>query len=129
MSARVMIVDDEFHIVVPLQLKFTKAGYEVITAMDGDEAWEEIQKRPPDLLIADVLMPNMNGYELVEKIRKDPLLADLPVVFLTATAVEQKTREWAAEKNVAEVIAKPYSVKEVIRTVERMLESSGAVTG
>ena len=125
MSHRVLIVDDELCVVVPLQLKFSKAGYDVTTAMDGDEAWEEIQKQPPDLLISDVLMPNMDGYELVERIRSYPPTSDLPVVFLTATAVEQKTREWAAEKNVAEVISKPYSVKNVLRTAQRLLERAG----
>jgi CheY-like chemotaxis protein len=126
MSHRVLIVDDELHVVIPLQLKFTKAGYEVATAMDGDEAWDEIQRQPPDLLVSDVLMPNMNGYELVERIRDYAPTSDLPVVFLTATAVEQKTREWAAEMNVAEVIPKPYSVKNVLRTAQRLLERAGA---
>ena len=69
MGQRVLICDDELHIVKPLALKFRKAGYEVVTAEHGEDAWTVIQQQTPDLLISDILMPELDGFGLVSRIR------------------------------------------------------------
>jgi two-component system alkaline phosphatase synthesis response regulator PhoP len=129
MATRVLIVDDELHVTVALRVKFAKAGYDVTTAMDGQEAWEEIQRQPPELMIADVVMPNVDGFELVKRVREHPPIADLPVILLTATAVEQKTRDLAKELNIAEVVAKPFSIKNVLRSAERLVGQKSSSVG
>ncbi|MGB6044643.1 MAG: response regulator [Pirellulales bacterium] len=129
MATRVLIVDDELHVTVALRVKFAKAGYDVTTAMDGREAWEEIQRQPPELMIADVVMPNVDGFELVKRVREHPPTADLPVILLTATAVEQRTRDLAKELNIAEVVAKPFSIKNVLRSAERLVGQKSSSVG
>lgn len=122
MADRVLIVDDELHVVVALRVKFAKAGYDVMTAMDGEEAWQQILQQQPDLMIADVLMPNLDGFELVRRVRSHAATANLPVILLTATAVEQQTCDLAEELNIAEVVAKPFSVKNVLRSAKQLVE-------
>ena len=121
MAQLILICDDEMHVTAPLGIKFRKAGYEVATAVDGEVAWDLIQQRRPDLLITDILMPELDGYGLVERIRGNEALADLPIVFLTATAVNDRPAEAAKEFNVLKVIPKPYSVNEILALTQELL--------
>ncbi len=83
MGARILIVDDEQDVRIYLRTLFTKAGYEVVTAADGEEGLELARKNPPQLVFLDIMMPKRTGIMLYRRIKKDPGLGQVPVVILT----------------------------------------------
>ncbi len=122
MPKRILLCDDEIHILRAAEYKLKRAGYEVRIAGDGQEAWEEIARRRPDVLVTDCQMPRLDGVGLVRKVREDPTLADLPVFMLTAKGFELSPEELTEEWNVTDVIAKPFSPRELLHKVEAALE-------
>jgi two-component system alkaline phosphatase synthesis response regulator PhoP len=127
MSKRVLLCDDEIHILRAAEFKLKRAGYEVRTAGDGQEAWEAIQLQKPDVLITDCQMPRLDGFGLVERVRGNPGTADLPVLMLTAKGYEISQEELTEKWNVAAVVAKPFSPRELVRLVERLLVGQEAL--
>jgi CheY-like chemotaxis protein len=129
MPKRILICDDEVHILLVAEFKFRRAGYEVQTAGDGQEAWELIQQRVPDLLITDCQMPRLNGFGLTQRLRAVPATADLPILMLTAKGFEIDSRELAAQWKVLGLISKPFSPREMLETVNRILGGPGPANG
>ena len=125
MSQRVVICDDDLHVVIPMQIKFTKAGYDAVIAHDGEEAWQEIQACMPDLLITDLHMPLLDGCELVRRLRGQPTTRHLPVIMLTGVPRETMETGVLEELQITEVMPKPYSVKAVLRAAERAIAMVG----
>ncbi len=121
MPKRILICDDEVHILLVAEFKFRRAGYDVDTAGDGQEAWELIQRRIPDLLITDYQMPRLNGVGLTRKVRENPATAELPILMLTAKGFEIDARALAAQWKVLGLISKPFSPREMLQTVNRIL--------
>lgn len=124
--SRILIVDDEPNIVLALEMLMKREGYEIRTVGDGEKAVEAAGAFRPDLILLDVMMPRMDGYEVCQRIRVDASLKDVFIVMLTA-----KGREVEREKGLALgadlYITKPFSTREVVRTVKEMLASkSGA---
>ncbi len=122
MSKRILLCDDEIHILRAAEFKFKRAGYDVEIAGDGQEAWEAIQRQTPDILITDCQMPRMDGFGLVQKVRGNPATAGLPVLMLTAKGFELSQRELTAKWNVLAVIAKPFSPRELLKRVDDVLK-------
>jgi len=123
---RILIVDDEPNIVLALEMLMKREGYEIRTVGDGEQALEAAGTFRPDLILLDVMMPRMDGYEVCQRIRSDVSLKDISIVMLTA-----KGREVEREKGLALgadiYITKPFSTREVVRKVKEMLDSkSGA---
>jgi two-component system alkaline phosphatase synthesis response regulator PhoP len=121
MPKRILLCDDEIHILRAAEFKLTRAGYDVQIAADGEEAWELIEKRVPDILITDLQMPRLNGFELTQRVRQNPATRDLPVLMLTAKGFELSHDDLAEQWNVMGVIAKPFSPRELAQTVGRIL--------
>lgn len=119
--AKVLIVDDRPANREYLVTLLCYRGYELIQASDGAEALESIRRERPDLVIADVLMPTMDGYELVKQLRLDPEVAHVPVIFYTAHYLEGEARKLAESCGVAVVLKKPADPGEVLATVESVL--------
>jgi two-component system cell cycle response regulator len=93
MSARVLVVDDILPNVKLLEAKLTCEYYDVITATSGQEALEKVETEKPDIVLLDVMMPGMDGFEVCTRIKQNPELAHIPVVMVTAlTDVEDKVR-------------------------------------
>jgi DNA-binding response OmpR family regulator len=122
MTKRILLCDDEIHIVRAAEFKLKKAGYDVQIANDGTEAWEAIQKQMPDLLITDFQMPHMDGFALIQKVRDNPATADLPIFLLTAKGFELSHEELVDKWNVTAVIAKPFSPRELLQRVDAVLQ-------
>jgi PAS domain S-box-containing protein len=125
--ATILIVDD-----LSANRKFlvTLLGYQghrVLEATDGRTALAAVQAEPPDLVITDVLMPVMDGYELVKQLRLDPATRGVPVVFYTAHYGEREARALALSSGVSDVLTKPADSAEVLKVVRRVL-SGGAET-
>jgi len=117
MPGRILVCDDELHIVRTISLRLRKAGFEVETAEDGLEAWESIQRSAPDLLVTDCQMPHMDGLELCTKIRSDFRYADMPIILLTAKAFELPNRVLRKELQIQAMISKPFSPRGLLRLV------------
>lgn len=97
------------------------AGYDVETAVDGVDAWNKIQQRQFECILADIQMPNMNGWELVARIKADPRFANTPVVLVTALAKDEERRrglELGADAYIAKGL---FNEAELLRTVERLV--------
>jgi len=97
------------------------AGHTVLEAESGEQALELAHAQRLDLIIADILMPTMDGYELVRELRSDPRTARIPVIFYTATYVIDEVRELAAACGVSRILIKPCEPGEVLRTVDEAI--------
>ncbi len=120
-SSIILIVDDTQHNVQVLSQVTRAEGYQVIAAFNGTDAVELAKKRKPDLILLDVLMPDMNGYKVCEILKKDRELRDIPVIFLSALSdVESKIKGFNA--GGVDYITKPFQREEVIARVELHLK-------
>ena len=117
---KVLVADDEAHILHVVSMKLRNAGYEVITAVDGEEALELVASEKPDLLITDNQMPYLTGLEVCQKLRQGGLAADLPIIMLTARGHDLDKQEITAA-GISDVLAKPFSPREVLEKVTRLL--------
>ncbi len=119
---RVLVVDDEINIVRLIQVNLQRQGYEVETANNGAQALAKIKESRPDLLVSDVMMPEMDGFELLANIRRDPTLMDLPVIMLTAKA--QDADVMTGYRTGADMyLTKPFNPAELIAFAKRILSS------
>lgn len=118
MSVRVLMCDDEIHILRAAEFKVARAGFDVRCAADGQAAWEAMQAERPDILITDFQMPRLDGLELIQRMRQEPALRDVPVVMLTAKGFEVSPQELSEKWGVLAVLSKPFSPRELLRLVE-----------
>src|SRR5262249_40204986 len=95
--------------------------YEVRTAADGEEALAALRAKSADLLLSDIMMPRIDGYQLLQAVRGDPALADLPVIFLSARAGEEASVE-GLEAGADDYLIKPFSARELLARVRANLE-------
>ena len=121
---RILVVDDHAANREFLVTLLGYRGYEVLEAVDGADALDRTRRERPDLVIADILMPTMDGYEFVRQLRDDPDIADTPVIFCTAVYHERETRELAESCGVSHVLTKPCEPEVVLQTVEAALEAT-----
>jgi two-component system, OmpR family, alkaline phosphatase synthesis response regulator PhoP len=121
MTKRLLLCDDEIHILRAAQFKLARAGFQVRTASDGEEGWEAIVREKPDMVVTDYQMPRLDGFGLVRRIRECPDTADLPVLMLTAKGFELSHDELAQRWGVRAVMAKPFSPRELLQTVQTVL--------
>jgi len=124
MSKSVLLCDDEVHILRAAEFKFQRAGFDVRTAADGLEGWEQILARRPDLLITDWQMPRLDGFGLVQRIRAEESLSDLPIIMLTAKGFEVSHEELRAHWGVRAVLAKPFSPRELLLRAEELMAAA-----
>lgn len=122
MTHRILIVDDESHILHVLSLKLGKAGYEVLTAVDGEEGLHMARESKPDLVITDIQMPYMTGLELSRELAGDEATADIPVLILTARGYALSSEDLETS-NIREVLSKPFSPRLLIELVSSTLGS------
>jgi CheY-like chemotaxis protein len=118
---RIVLVDDEPSVRMICRFNLTAAGMDVREAVDGSEALSTILHEVPDLVLLDVMMPNLDGWEVARALQSDPRTRELPIVFLTARA-EQADRERAAELGAVGYVLKPFDPVALPSTVESILE-------
>ena len=116
MVKRIVVADDEAHILHVVSMKLRNAGYEVQTAEDGEEALELCQADPPDMLITDYQMPYMTGVELCKALRQSEATRDIPAMMLTARGFDIEPPEMI-EAGISAVLAKPFSPRELLSRV------------
>jgi CheY-like chemotaxis protein len=113
MLKRILVADDEPHLIRSISFVLNKAGYEVCTANDGDEALKKLVDFKPELIFLDIMMPKKNGYEVCEEIRQMPDYKDTHIIVLSAKGGDID-KEKAFNVGANEFISKPFSPLEVI---------------
>ena len=121
MGKRILLCDDEAHILRAAEFKFKRAGYEVFCACDGQEGWELVLKHKPDIVVTDCQMPRMNGLQLAERIHATPATSALPVIMLSAKGFELSEGEIRDKFGIRALLAKPFSPRELFQRVEQTL--------
>ncbi len=120
MEKKILIVDDEPNILLSLEFIVSRAGFSVKTAEDGEQALEESKNWSPDLILLDINMPKLDGFEVCQRLREDHSFDQTKIVFLTA-----KGRQVEQEKGMAmgadDYISKPFSNQDVVNTVKKLL--------
>lgn len=119
-SHRVLVCDDEPHILRVVGTKLSNAGFEVVTAADGEEAFGKAVECHPSLIITDYQMPALSGLELCAKLRAEPSTSETPVIMLTARGFAMDEHD-LANTNVRKVLPKPFSPREILRTTQELL--------
>lgn len=122
---RILVVDDEQDIVELIVYNLQNEGFDVIKARDGRQAWELAKTGSPDLVLLDLMLPVMNGFEVCQSIRRDPETESLPVIMLTAKS-DPVDKILGLELGADDYITKPFSVRELVARVRAVLRRSGA---
>jgi two-component system response regulator VicR len=120
--AKILVVDDEASIVNIISYNLKKEGYEVITAEDGEQGYELAMSEAPDLLLLDIMMPKMDGYEVCRKIREK---SDVPIIMLTARA-DEVDKVLGLEMGADDYVTKPFGSRELMARVKANLRRNSA---
>ena len=121
----ILVADDESHILHVVSLKLRNAGFNVITARDGQEALEMAQQNHPDLLITDYHMPQLSGLELCQRLKQDNKTSDIPAIMLTARGYHLEPSD-TEQSGILRMLSKPFSPRHLLTTVNEVLEGKQA---
>ena len=117
---KVLVVDDEADVLLLCRVNLEFEGYEVVEAADGEEAMEKVAAEQPDVVLLDVMMPKMDGWQVLAALKANPATMDIPVVMLTAKVQDQdQIRGWSG--GAAEYITKPFSPLALSQVLEEVL--------
>ncbi len=127
---KILIVDDEKDLVEMLALALHKKGYEIAQAYNGSQAWEKIQAEVPDLIILDLMLPDLDGWEICRMVRRDERkqIRSIPILILSARALSED-RVHGLGLGADDYMTKPFSTAELVIRVEKILEKSEAIRG
>jgi CheY-like chemotaxis protein len=117
----ILIVEDVPNVLELLEVTLRFKGYAVNTARNGEEGLESIQKQRPALIVTDILMPKMDGYAFIQKLRLNPETRAIPVVFLSATYVTPEDKEFALSLGAARFMEKPIDTEDFLLTVAELV--------
>jgi len=120
MGRRIVIIEDEEDIVELLRYNFRKEGFEVESFSRGKEGLESLQRKPPDVVLLDILLPDQDGIEICRRLRADERLKGVPVIFLTAKG-EEVDRVLGLEIGADDYVVKPFSPRELVARVKAVL--------
>ncbi len=119
-QAKILVVDDEVYILHILDFILGAESYDVVTATNGEQALQKVREEKPDLVILDIMMPKLDGYETCRMIKSDPATKNIPVILLTAKGreVDQKL---GREVGANDYMTKPFSPSKLIERVQAIL--------
>lgn len=119
LAKKILTCDDERNIVRLIQVNLERQGYDVVTAYNGRECLEVVEREHPDLIVLDLMMPEMHGFEVLEVLKKNPETAQIPVIMLTARTQDQDVlKGWQA--GVECYLTKPFNPIELITFIKRI---------
>jgi len=119
MTQRVLVIEDEPNIVVSLSFLLDRAGFEVAVESDGQAGLASAVAEPPDVIVLDVMLPGMNGYDVLRALRAEPRTAQLPVIVLTAKG-QREDRNTAMATGADMFITKPFANNDIVAAVKRL---------
>ena len=119
--AKILVVDDEKDALTSIEAVLSSEGHDIILAEDGVRALESVSNHPPDVIVCDIEMPKLKGFDVLTELRKNPATSEIPIIFLTGrtdiTALVQ-----SMELNVNDFLTKPFTVQELIAAVNIQLK-------
>lgn len=118
--ARVLVVDDEPNIVLSIEFLMEQAGFEVVTADDGEQALAKVNDSRPDLLLLDISLPGISGFDVLERLRSEEATVHLPIIMLTAHGRDVE-REKGLALGADDYITKPFSTQALVEKVQALL--------
>lgn len=121
MFKRILVVDDEPDILKVIIFRLKKEGYEVKTAINGQVALDMIAQERPDIILLDITLPLLNGYEVCKKIKTNDCHKDIPVMFLTASTGSGGFKERAAEAGAQDFMFKPFDYDLLLEKIKKLL--------
>lgn len=124
--ARILVAEDERDIRELIAFSLRLADFEVVLTQDGEEAIERASREKPDLILLDVRMPRMSGYETCRRLKADPATSEIPIVFLSAKGQEKEIEE-GLDSGALEYIVKPFAPDELATQVRDILDRARAV--
>ena len=127
MKPKILVVDDEPDAVELIEFNLKAAGYDVVTAADGEEALKKTRSLLPSLIVLDLMLPEVDGLEVCKILRRDPQTSAIPIIMLTAKAAEID-RVLGLELGADDYIAKPFSPRELVLRIKRLLRSGQSPT-
>ena len=119
-APRILLVDDEISLVKMVGKRLEMGGFEVVVAMDGEEALAKAQSERPDLIILDLMLPKLTGFEVCKRLKQDPVLKHIPIVIFTAKA-QEKDEQLAMSYGANAYIRKPFRADELFTTIRTLL--------
>jgi DNA-binding response OmpR family regulator len=119
--AKILVVEDDVNIVTTLQDRLDVNGYRVVTACNGREGLEKAQTEKPDIILLDIIVPIMDGHEMLERLRQTDEGKDIPVIMLTARS-QCHDIERATTLGIDDYIVKPFDLSELLAKLENVLE-------
>lgn len=125
-SGYLLLVEDDPDILKLLNTTLTFRGYRVVTAANGKEGLEAVRQERPALIIADIMMPKLDGFGLVHRLRINPETRNIPVIFITATFLSPEDKEFALEIGVTRFIQKPLDMDTFLQTIAGLLAQGDA---
>jgi len=117
MGKKVLIVDDEVELVDMLKVRAENAGYEIITAYDGQEALDKARAEKPDIVVLDILLPKLDGYQVCRMLKFDKTMEKTPIIILTAL-VQKEDRDWGKRVMADVYITKPFNADELMEKLD-----------
>lgn len=121
MSKKILVIDDEPELVKAVKIRLESNGYEVETAYDGPTGLEKTKEFKPDLILLDIIMPGMNGYEVSKKLKAEPDTKDIPIIIFTASQ-QRELEEKCKEVGVTDFITKPFETSDLLNMVNKFLK-------
>src|SRR5262245_12747382 len=122
-KGKILVVDDEIYIVHILDFSLGMEGYEVVTALDGEQGLEKARAQRPDLIVLDIMMPKLDGYETCKMLKADPETRSIPIILLSAKGrnIEQKN---GIAVGADDYITKPFSPRKLVERINSILGQS-----
>lgn len=117
---KVLVVDDDPYILMSLEFLMKKSGYEVMIARNGTEALELVEKQMPDIVLLDIMMPDVDGYQICKHIKKSDTLKHTKVVFMSAKTKESDIQK-GYDLGASLYIIKPFSTREIVKQIKELM--------
>ncbi len=120
MERKILVVEDDLDILRLVTFSLEKSGYEVLTAVNGEEGLEKVADDRPDIILLDLMMPFMDGAEMLERLKEIPDMKDVPVIILTARCEQQDIAAICAH-GASDYVIKPFNLAELMEKIENAL--------
>ncbi len=118
---KILFIEDEPDQIRMISLRLEKSGYEVISSLEGEQGLKKAAAEKPDLILLDVIMPGMDGFEVARRLRKNPVTKHIPIIFTTAAGMDDVEQQ-CFTAGADDCIRKPYDSADLLRKIKRLLE-------
>ena len=122
---RILVVDDERELVKAIKIRLEQAGYEVLVAYDGQEALHRARKEKPELIILDLVLPKMDGFQTHKALKADGITRNIPIIAYTTQNPEVVAKKGIEALDIVDFVLKPFDTQALVFAVERALSNQG----